>query len=109
MLVASSLACGATLLAGLLVDHPPFGKLGLSYTLTFGMAGLAGFASSLCLARTPEPTMPARSETIGSRQLVREPLGDRNFRRVLVLLGGWNVASNIAAPFLTVYLIQQIG
>lgn len=109
LLVASSLACGATLLAGVLVDHPPFGKLGLSYTLTFGMAGLAGFASSLCLARTPEPTMPARSETIGLRQLVREPLGDRNFRRVLVLLGGWNVASNIAAPFLTVYLIQQIG
>jgi MFS family permease len=28
---------------------------------------------------------------------------------VLVLLGSWNLASNVAAPFLTIYLIQQLG
>jgi len=109
LLVASSLACGATLLAGMLVDRPPWGELGIAYALTFGMAGLAGFASSLCLARAPEPEMPPRQQTFALRELVGEPMRDRNFRRVLAMLAGWNVASNMAAPFITVYLIQQVG
>ena len=37
------------------------------------------------------------------------PFQDRNFRRVIVFMGSWNVASNLAAPFLAVYLLRQLG
>jgi len=109
LLVASALSCGGTLLAGLVVDHAPHGRTGLAYAAVFIGAGLAGFASCVCLARTPEPTMAAGGPTASMTQLLREPLRDANFRRLLLMLGWWNLASNLAAPFLTVYLIQQLG
>lgn len=109
LLVASSLACAATLAAGLLIDHPPFGQAGFAFAITFGLAGLSGLASSVCLARAPEPVMPPRLTMVPLRVLVGGPLRDRNFRRLLIMLGSWNIASNVAAPFMTVYLIQQVG
>lgn len=109
LLVASSLACAATLAAGMLTDHPPFGQVGFAFAITFGLAGLAGLASSVCLGRAPELVMPPRQATVPLRELMGAPLRDRNFRRLLVMLGSWNIASNIAAPFMTVYLIQQVG
>src|SRR6266480_1066304 len=42
-------------------------------------------------------------------ELVRAPLADAKFRRVVVFMASWNFASNLAAPFLTVYLLQQLG
>jgi MFS family permease len=41
--------------------------------------------------------------------LIRSPFRDVNFRRVIVFMASWNVASNIAAPFVTVYLLRQLG
>jgi MFS family permease len=108
LLIASALSCGATLLAGLVVDHAPSGRAELAYAAVFVGAGLAGFLSSACLARTPEPTMAASGPPASLTQMLREPLRDANFRRLLVMLGAWNLASNLAAPFLTVYLIQQL-
>ena len=109
LLIASALACGGTLAAGLLVDHPPFGVANYAYAASFAAAALAGFASSACLARTPEPVMPVAGPAMPLRDMLREPLGDGNFRHLVLMLGGWNLASNLAAPFFTVYLIQQLG
>ena len=109
LLVASALSCGATLAAGLAVDYPLFGRADLAYAAVFVGAGVAGFASMFCLARTPEPMMPSGGPPASLVQMLREPLRDANFRRLLVMLGGWNLASNLAAPFLAVYLIQQLG
>jgi MFS family permease len=41
--------------------------------------------------------------------MIRSPFRDANFRRVIVFMASWNVASNIAAPFITVYLLKQMG
>jgi MFS family permease len=41
--------------------------------------------------------------------MLREPFRDANFRRVIVFMTSWNFASNLAAPFVTVYLLQQLG
>ncbi len=35
------------------------------------------------------------------------PLRDANFRKLIVFMATWNFASNLAAPFLTVYLLKQ--
>jgi MFS family permease len=109
LLVASVLGCGGTLAAGLLVDHPPLGQVHYAFLIAFLSAGIAGFASSVSLARTPEPQMKAPTSKVSIGEIVREPLRDANFRSLLVMLSSWNLASNLAAPFLTVYLIQQLG
>jgi MFS family permease len=109
LLIAAGLACLATLAAGTLVDHAPLGRIRYAYALAFLGAGLAGMASSVCLARTPEPLMPPVVAPTPLRALLAAPLADENFRRLLFMLGGWNFASNLAAPFLTVYLMQQLN
>jgi MFS family permease len=39
---------------------------------------------------------------------VSAPFRDANFRNLLVFMGSWTIASNLAAPFLAVYLMQQL-
>ena len=104
----TSLACAGSLTAGLLVDHWPFGDSLHAYSVTFAAAGLAGFASSWFLARVPEPPMIAAPH-VPVLEKMRSPFRDANFRRVLVFMGGWNFASNLAVPFVTVYLMRQLG
>jgi MFS family permease len=105
-------AAVATLAAGLLIEHLPAllpsGEKIHAYAVTFVIAGLAGFASSYFLARAPEPRMPA-TQHVGLGNQLWAPFEDRNFRRLLIFLAAWNVASNLAGPFLTVYLLKQLG
>lgn len=43
------------------------------------------------------------------RKLLRQPLRDRNFKRLIVFLASWQFAVNFATPFFTVYFLQQLG
>lgn len=110
LFAATVVACGGTLLAGWLIDHPPAGQVAYAYAIAFVAAGVAGMVSTTYLARCPEPEMPP--DPPGSRGLLAalwEPLRDPAFRPLLLLLTTWNIASNLAAPFLTVYLVRQLG
>ncbi|UUX94659.1 MFS transporter [Aquabacterium sp. J223] len=108
LLWGTVLSCVGTLAAGALVDGLG-SDLGLHpYSLCFLLAGLSGFVSSFYLARAPEPCM-ADAGPLGSlRRRLAAPFRERNFRRLLVFLGAWNLASNLTAPFLTVFLLQQL-
>ena len=108
LFAGTTLACLGTLGAGLLVDHLPVNKLH-AYALAFALSALAGFVSSWYLGRAPEPRMHDAGPAVPVLQRLRSPFKDRNFRRLLVFLGAWNLASNVAAPFLTVYLMNQLG
>ena len=79
------------------------------YALSFAAAGAAGFIGLYYLARVPEPPPARTGPRMPLRQLLAAPFADRNFRRVIVFMASWNFASNLAAPFLTVYLLQQMG
>ena len=79
------------------------------YSLSFAAAGVAGFIGLYYLAIVPEPPPARTGPRTPLRQLLSAPFGDRNFRRVIVFMAAWNFASNLAAPFLTVYLLQQMG
>jgi len=109
LLVASVVACVSILSVGLLVDFLPSDARLNPYSLVFAAAGIAGLASSYYLARTPEPTMPMSTPGGSLWGMLRGPFRDPNFAPLLVLLGAWNLAANLAAPFLTVYLIQQLN
>ena len=40
--------------------------------------------------------------------MLRRPLADGNFRRLIVFLGTWNLAVNLAAPFFTVFMLTTL-
>jgi MFS family permease len=105
----TSIACAATLAAGVLVDRTR-GDGGLfGFSQAFVVAALAGFVSSWYLSRAPEPRMSNAGPVLPLRARLWAPFQDREFRRLLVFMGAWVGVSNLSAPFLTVYLIEQRG
>jgi MFS family permease len=78
------------------------------YAIAFAAAALAGFVSSWHIARVPEPQMVRSGPPPPVLAMVRAPFRDANFRRVLLFMAGWNFASNLAAPFIAVYLLRQM-
>lgn len=109
MVWGTAVACIATLAAGAWVDRGPMAGTVQAYAVALVAAALAGLASSVYLARAPEPQMHDAGPAVRTGERLLAPFRDRNYRRLLVFLGAWTVASNVAAPFLTVYLIQQRG
>lgn len=103
------LASLGALIAGQLVQHWPFGQRLQAYSVAFALAGAAGFVSTHYLASVPEPAMPPAAGRLPVLAMMRSPFRDANFRRVIIFMAAWNVASNIAAPFITVYLLGQMG
>lgn len=80
-----------------------------AYTVLFLLGAVAGIASILHLTRVPEPQMAPPERTIHLGRMLAEPFHDTNFRRLIWFLGAWQFATNLAAPFFTVYLIAQLG
>ena len=103
------LGCVFTLAAGWLVEHPPFGSTANAYALAFAGAGVTGLASCWYLGRCVEPPMLRAGPASSMRDKLAAPFRNPEFRRLLVFLGAWNVASNFAGPFVTVYLLKQLG
>lgn len=93
--------------AGNLIEHWPWGEKLHAYSVSFAAAGVAGFIGLRALSLVPEPVMARTGPPVPILQLLVSPLSDLNFRRLIIFMGSWNFASNLAAPFLTVYLLQQ--
>lgn len=70
---------------------------------------VAGFVGVGLLAATPEPAMPPRPANDNLLPLLAAPFRDANFRRLMVFLGVWGFAVNLAAPFFTVFMLQDLG
>lgn len=77
------------------------------YAWYLGLGGLIGLSGVNFLARIPEPRMPAR-EISSVFSVLRMPLRDRNFRRLLLFLGSWSFAVNLATPFFVVYMLRRL-
>jgi MFS family permease len=105
---ATTLACLGTLATGFMVDNWPFGEKLHAYSFAFAAAALAGFVSSWYLTRVPEPVMTEAGPVATIRAKILSPFRDIHFRSVLVYIAAWNTAANMAAPFLAVYLMQQL-
>lgn len=104
------LASSGVLVAGQLIQHWPFAESLHAYSVAFAAAGAAGFISSHYLSKVPEPQMPPRAgPALPVLAIIRSPFRDANFRRLILFMGSWNVAANMAAPFLAVYLLRQLG
>jgi MFS family permease len=75
------------------------------------LAGCAlGLVSAFVVSRMPEPRMPPPTEgPSGLAALLRAPLADPNFRRLIHFLASWQFAVNLATPFFTVFIVRQLG
>jgi MFS family permease len=101
--------CLGTLACGWLIDHPPLDRPEVAYAVAFGIAAWAGFVSVAWLVRCPEPAMPPTRQSEPLVDSLLRPFLDRDYRPLLWLLAAWNLASNLSAPFITVYLIAQMN
>jgi MFS family permease len=106
---ATTLALIGGLAGGQIVARWPLGEPIYAYTAAFVAASVAGFVSSYWLALVPEPVMRRREHRLRFMSMLRMPFRERNFRRLIVFLASWSFATNLAAPFFAVYLIQQLG
>jgi MFS family permease len=114
---ATGLGMVASLLGGLLVDYAPrlFGaeaRTVYAYSIISLLGAAAGFTSSWWLSKVVEPQMREADAAAPRPKLLamlRKPMSDRNFRSLIVFMVAWNFATNLAAPFIAVYLVQQLG
>ncbi len=102
----TALAFGMSVAGGLFVDawlrwRPD--SLG-GFLTVFATAMTCGIIGLLILNTIPDAAGPPPVE-IPLRRLVKAPLKDRNFRRLIAFYGVWNFASNLATPFFAVYML----
>lgn len=102
-----------SLAAGLFVDSwaealPDWKPHGYSILLVLAFA--AGCASVYFMSNMAEPAMPPPADgPVRLRERLAEPFRDGNFRNLVMFMGAWNFAINLAAPFFTVYLYKYLG
>jgi MFS family permease len=101
----------ASLAAAFALDRAPEGSFLRPFVFSglYVAAFLAGLLSCRELALTPEPQMPAPTERVKLLPLLRAPLKDPNFRRLIAFLASWQFAVNLATPFFTVFFVKQLG
>jgi MFS family permease len=96
---------------GLFVDHWNLFHLPSrsgAYTILFLIGAAAGALNIWFLAKVPEPRMAPAEPHRKLSEMLRAPLADRNFRRLLMFLGSWHFSVNLAVPFFAVYLMTQL-
>jgi MFS family permease len=108
-LTAINLALG--LIAALALDVTAEGSSARSVMFAgmFTAGCITGLISARVVAGIPEPLMPSPIGRVRLDELLRQPLEDRNFRRLLVFVGSWQFAVNLATPFFTVFIVRQLG
>jgi MFS family permease len=107
-LSAISLLLG--LVAALALDLTPAGSTArnLVFAGMFAIGCVTGLVSARIVAAMPEPLMPPAPGPVRLGALLREPLRDVNFRRLLTFVGSWQFAINFATPFFTVFIVRQL-
>lgn len=77
-----------------------------AYGAMFLFGGIIGIIGAWILSKAPEPEGTPLKENI--LKLIKKPLKDNNFRRLLVFNSLWVFAINIATPFFTVFLLKRL-
>lgn len=79
-----------------------------AFSILFASGLALGLVSSVLLRRAPSHASAAAQDG-GFKERLRAPLRDANYRRVLVFLGAWGFAANVALPFMSVVLLRELG
>jgi MFS family permease len=98
------------LVAALILEQTPDGSSARSWAFAgmFIVGCLTGLISARIVSAMPEPRMPAAGERVSLGVLLRAPLADRNFSRLMGFVASWQFAVNLATPFFTVFIVEQL-
>lgn len=110
----SRLAVSAQIIIGLLaaaaLEFTPEHGRGPVFAALFALAFVAQLFSATALARAPEPMMPpAPVQPERLFRLLATPLKDPKFRPLIHFNASWQFAVNLAQPFFTVFILQQLS
>ena len=112
MIYASIVGILFSLAAGIFIDYwkhlYPDNEL-YAYSFIFVVGFLAGMSGLYFLSKIPEPRMIIIKEKINFSKLLFQPFKDTNFKNLIIFLGSWNFAVNLAAPFFTVYMLKRLN
>jgi MFS family permease len=84
------------------------GPATMAYSILFIGAFIGGTYSTWCMTRMPEPRMAPPEAEVALVERLGHPWSDQNYRRLLLFLGVWNFAVNLAAPFFLVHMLQRL-
>ena len=111
MALATALGIVLSLAAGYYIDFSrelfPDNEL-YGYSVLFFLGFLAGMIGVYFISKIPEPRMIHAEKKVNFFELLRQPLRDINFKNLLIFLGSWNFAVNLAAPFFIVYMLKRL-
>ncbi|RLE37624.1 MFS transporter [Candidatus Woesearchaeota archaeon] len=85
-------------------NYPQHELYGYSSLFMFG--ALIGLISLYFISRIPEPPMEKKNEYL---KILIQPFRDRNFRKLVIAIGLWSFAVNMASPFFTVYMLKILN
>jgi MFS family permease len=111
MRLAISLGIPLSIAAGFFVDiwQKQFSNYQLySYSILFFLGFVAGMIGVRFISTIPEPRMVTVEEKPKLLRLLTKPFKDENFKNLILFLGSWNFAINLAAPFFTVYMLRRL-
>jgi MFS family permease len=78
----------------------------IGYSVLYLSGFLAGMISVHFLASIPETRLKYVEASFF--RLILKPFRDANFKALILFLGSWNFAINLAAPFFTVYMLKTL-
>jgi MFS family permease len=108
--IAASLAAGLAAAAALDLAPEGFRWRATVFAGLFAFAFVSQVASATVLSRAPEPSMPPSPPKVERLvSLLRKPVADVKFRRLIAFVASWQFAVNLAQPFVSVFLLRQLG
>lgn len=78
----------------------------IAYPIMFLIGGIMGMFGVYMLTRTPEPVGHFESENL--LKMMRKPLMDKNFRKLMIFNSAWLFALNLATPFFSVFMMKSL-
>lgn len=113
--ITTGTASASGLIAALFID---WWKAGITpgspaffagFAILFAIATLFGLTDILLFHFVPHPQVRRVEQRVGLGSMLATPLADRNFRRFILTFCWWSIATGIAIPFFSVYLLRNLG
>ncbi len=112
--MAYAIGSGAvlSLIAGFLVDRIKILCLlqTTPYSISFLLGTAFGIIGLLFIARIPEPVRHIKSE--GENKILKtlgKPFKNQQYKKLILFMGVWSFATNMALPFFVVYMIRYLN
>ncbi|OGI10564.1 MAG: MFS transporter [Candidatus Margulisbacteria bacterium GWF2_35_9] len=81
----------------------------IGFSILFFIGTIFGLLGMVFIAQIPEPAMIQSKDKINFRSVIKKPFQNKDFRNLIIFLGSWNFAANLAVPFFMVYMLKRLN